>query len=187
MPKLHRLFSRMRWLLSSSRIADLGTNSHVGPDFSIHGEGFIHIGKNFSAGKSISLQVWPTERYSDPALLIGSNVVMADYSYVSCANHVSIGDGCLLGINAFITDNSHGANIAAELDIAPNDREIVSKGPVCIGKNVWIGRNVCILSGVNIGDGAIIGANAVVTHDVPAYAVAAGIPAKVIKQLRPAL
>lgn len=67
MPKLHRLFSRMRWLLSSSRIADLGTNSHVGPDFSIHGEGFIHIGKNFSAGKSISLQVWPTERYSDPA------------------------------------------------------------------------------------------------------------------------
>ena len=45
MPKLHRLFSRMRWLLSSSRIADLGTNSHVGPDFSIHGEGFIHICK----------------------------------------------------------------------------------------------------------------------------------------------
>ena len=63
----------------------------------------------------------------------------------------------------------------------------MSKGPVCIGKNVWIGRNVCILSGVNIGDGAIIGANAVVTHDVPAYAVAAGIPAKVIKQLRAAL
>lgn len=52
-----------------------------------------------------------------------------------------------------------------------------------IGNNVWLGNNVCVMPGVTIGDGAIIGANAVVTHDIPAYAVAAGIPAKVVKQL----
>ena len=52
-----------------------------------------------------------------------------------------------------------------------------------IGNNVWIGRNVCIMPGVTIGDGAVIGANAVVTHDIPAYSVAVGVPAKVIKMI----
>ena len=45
------------------------------------------------------------------------------------------------------------------------------------------GHEACVMTGVTIGDGAIIGANSVVTHDVPAYAVAAGVPAKIIKQL----
>jgi acetyltransferase-like isoleucine patch superfamily enzyme len=64
-----------------------------------------------------------------------------------------------------------------------DERLLVSKGAVVIGNNVWIGNNACIMPGVSIGDGAIIGANSVVTHDIPAYSVAGGIPAKVIKQL----
>ena len=60
-----------------------------------------------------------------------------------------------------------------------NDLEI-SKG-VTIGNGVWIGNNVVILGGVNIGDKAIIGAGSVVTHDVPAYSIAAGNPARIIK------
>jgi len=51
------------------------------------------------------------------------------------------------------------------------------KGPVIIGYNVWIGEGARILSGVTIG----VGANAVVTHDVPAYSVVGGVPAKIIK------
>jgi acetyltransferase-like isoleucine patch superfamily enzyme len=47
---------------------------------------------------------------------------------------------------------------------------------------VWIGENVCVLPGVTIGDGAIINANAVVTKDVPAGTIVAGVPARVIKQ-----
>ena len=64
-----------------------------------------------------------------------------------------------------------------------NERPLYSKGSVVIGNNVWLGNNVCVMPGVTIGDGAIIGANSVVTHDVPAYAVAAGIPARVVKRL----
>jgi len=52
-----------------------------------------------------------------------------------------------------------------------------------IGNNVWLGNNVCIMPGVTIGDGAVVGANSVVTKDVPAYSVAAGIPAKIVKQV----
>ncbi len=55
--------------------------------------------------------------------------------------------------------------------------------PTIIGRNAWVGVNVTILPGVTIGDGAIIAAGAVVTHDIPQHSLAAGVPAKVIKQL----
>ncbi|MBW6474229.1 MAG: CatB-related O-acetyltransferase [Anaerolineaceae bacterium] len=56
-----------------------------------------------------------------------------------------------------------------------------TKGNVIIGNDVWIGQNVIILSGVTIGNGAVIGAASLVTKDIPAYSIAAGNPAKIIK------
>lgn len=57
----------------------------------------------------------------------------------------------------------------------------VPEQPVEIGNNVWIGVGATILKGVTIGDGAIIAAGSVVTKDIPARCLAAGVPAKVIK------
>lgn len=54
--------------------------------------------------------------------------------------------------------------------------------PIIIGDNVWIGSRALIMKGVNIGDGAIIAAGSVVTKDVPANSMVAGVPAKVIKE-----
>lgn len=56
-----------------------------------------------------------------------------------------------------------------------------TRGDVLIGHDVWIGADALILSGVTVGDGAVIGARAVVSRDVPAYAVAAGNPARVVR------
>ena len=67
------------------------------------------------------------------------------------------------------------------LSIPPIKRPLYVKGPVIIGNNVWIGEGARILSGVTIGDGSVIGTNAVVTHDVPAYSVVGGVPAKIIR------
>src|SRR5438874_1500562 len=61
----------------------------------------------------------------------------------------------------------------------------IYKRDVDIGNNVWIGYGACILRGVTVGDNAIIGTNSVVTRDVPANAVVAGLPAKIIR-MRPA-
>jgi acetyltransferase-like isoleucine patch superfamily enzyme len=58
-----------------------------------------------------------------------------------------------------------------------------TKGPVTLGDNVWLGANVVVTSGVTIGRRAVIGANSVVTDDVPAFAVAAGAPARVLKHI----
>jgi acetyltransferase-like isoleucine patch superfamily enzyme len=56
-----------------------------------------------------------------------------------------------------------------------------TKGMVNIGHDVWIGNEAMILSGVTIGNGAVVGARAVVTKDVPAYAIVAGVPAKLVR------
>lgn len=55
-----------------------------------------------------------------------------------------------------------------------------TRGDIVIGDGAWLGYGVIVLEGVNIGPGAVIGAGAVVTHDVPANSIAAGVPAKVI-------
>lgn len=60
--------------------------------------------------------------------------------------------------------------------------DVVSKGDVVIDDDVWVGSNAVILSGVHIGRGAVIAAGSVVTKDVPAYTIVAGVPAKVIKK-----
>lgn len=59
--------------------------------------------------------------------------------------------------------------------------EAVSKGDIVIDSDVWIGTGAIILSGVHIGQGAVIAAGAVVTKDIPPYAIAGGVPAKIIR------
>ena len=54
---------------------------------------------------------------------------------------------------------------------------------VTLGKNVWVGAHATILPGVTVGDNAVIAAGAVVTKDVPANTVVAGVPAKIIKTI----
>ena len=68
-------------------------------------------------------------------------------------------------------------------DIDPEKRHILHPAPIRIGSRVWIGANVVITKGVTIGDNSIIAAGAVVTHDIPANVMAAGVPAKVLREL----
>ena len=71
--------------------------------------------------------------------------------------------------------NVWGIRVVAEnLDFDESD-------PIYIGNDVWIGARAIIMDGVHVGNGAVIACGAVVTHDVPPYAIVAGVPAKVIK------
>lgn len=74
----------------------------------------------------------------------------------------------------YSTSKLNGFSLAKETKILENKI-------VIIGNDVYSGLNVTVLDGVTIGDGAMIGAGAVVTKDVPPYAIAVGVPAKVIK------
>ena len=70
---------------------------------------------------------------------------------------------------------------AWERAVPPHLSQLPHKGDITVGNDVWIGRESVIMPGVTIGDGAIIAAYSVVTRDVPAYHVAGGNPARVIK------
>ncbi len=181
-----KIAKQIEWNYYKKRLANIGKNSQIGKNFSIINPDGISIGDNFSGGCDIALWSWNAVNIKgdDCKLIIKNNVSITDRCIISAANRIEIGNGCLLGRDTFITDNSHGENISInELNISPHERNIFSKGTVIIGDNVWTGKNVCIMPNVKIGNGAIIGANSVVTHNIPPYSVAVGSPAKVIKTI----
>lgn len=182
----NKIAKQIEWNYYKKRLANIGKNSQIGQNFSIINPDGISIGDNFSGGCDIALWSWNAVNIKgdDCKLIIKNNVSITDRCIISAANRIEIGNGCLLGRDTFITDNSHGENISInELNISPHERNIFSKGTVIIGDNVWTGKNVCIMPNVKTGNGAIIGANSVVTHNIPPYSVAVGSPAKVIKTI----
>lgn len=146
---------------------------------------YISIGEKCSIGKRTVLTAW--DRHGPdtfiPIINIGSNVSIGDDSHITAINKIEIGNNVLTGKKITITDNVHGKSTYELLICPPANRPLYSEGPVIIEDGVWIGDKVTILANVWIGKNAIIGANAVVTKDIPANCVAAGIPAKVIKML----
>ncbi|MFQ5456769.1 MAG: acyltransferase [Nitrospirota bacterium] len=109
-----------------------------------------------------------------PAILeIGNLSTIGDRTEIHVAEKVSIGREVLIGWDCVIMDrNYHGIE---------DQEEKVS--PVIIEDNVWIGCRSIILPGVKIGKGAVIGAGSVVTRDVHPKTIAAGNPAKNIREI----
>ncbi len=110
-------------------------------------------------------------------LNIGERVIFGHHCTIGCKERIEIGDDCLLAEMVSIRDHDHNF----ESLIIPIRAQGATCAPVKIGRDVWLGAKVTVLKGVTIGDGAIIGANAVVTRDIPALAIAVGIPARVIR------
>ena len=188
-PKIACKFQIARDLMYSKWIERafnaVGEGFSVQQPFYLLGGVNITVGKNFNTFKGLRI-----ETYSDhngvkytPNLTIGDNVSLNFDCHIGCVEKITIGNNVLFASRVFITDHFHGTiNSLEELQIPPRLRVLSTKGEVRIEDDVWIGEGVVIMPGVTIGKGAVIGANAVVTKDIPAYSVASGVPAKIIKQ-----
>jgi len=110
-------------------------------------------------------------------LSIGYNVFVNRGVYITARAEISIGDNVIIGPYAVINSGCH---LYKSKDILIRDQGH-KLGPISIGNDVWIGAHSVVLPGVTIGEGAVIGAGAIVTRSVPPYAVAVGVPAKVIR------
>jgi len=106
-------------------------------------------------------------------------------------HNVAVGEGSVVGFDA-ILDGRNGITIARHVNLSSSvaiwtgEHDIRDPGfggsgsPVVIGDRAWLSFRVTVLPGVTIGEGAVIAAGAVVTRDVPPYAIAGGVPARVI-------
>jgi len=110
-------------------------------------------------------------------LEVGENFY-ANYNLVVLDAHkVVVGDNVFIGPNVGLHTAGH------PLDAARRNAGLEYAKPITIGHNVWIGAGVNVMPGITIGDNSVIGAGSVVTRDVPANVVAAGVPCRVVKSI----
>lgn len=146
---------------------------------------FISIGSNCSIDRYTTIEApFMKNIQTSVTIELGDGVTIGEFCHITGINKVVIKDNVLTGKYVTITDNAHGNLTKEGCLIHPSKREVISKGPVIIEDCVWIGDKVTILPGVTIGRGSIIGANAVVCSDIPPFSVAAGVPARVKKQIQ---
>ena len=105
---------------------------------------------------------------------LNRNTMLAAIELIEIGDHVMFANGCFVG------DADHRYD---DPDVPITWQGFVPRGPVRIGSNVWLGVNCVVTGGVEIGDRAVIGANSVVTKDIPAGTIAAGAPAKVLREI----
>ena len=113
-------------------------------------------------------------------LRIGARSIFGHHCTLAAKQSLLIGEDCLIAEMVSIRDHDHRFD---DFDV-PIREQGASCAPTRIGNNVWLAARVVVTKGVTIGDGAIVGAGAVVTRDIPAGAIAAGVPARVLK-MRP--
>lgn len=123
------------------------------------------------------------------------DVQLGDYSYISKNSNVKnciIGKFCSIGPNFCCGLGLHPTNgistspmfysTARQNGVTlSKENKVEESKQTKIGNDVFIGANVTVLDGVTIGDGAVVGAGAIVVDDIPPYAIAVGVPAKVVK------
>ena len=124
--------------------------------------------------------VWITGP-GDARIRIGEGTFLNRNVMVAAVELVEIGAHCMFANGCFVTDGNHRFD---DPELPVPWQGFTTKGPTRIGDNVWCGANVVVTSGVTIGDRCVIGSNSVVTRDIPAFSIAAGIPAKVAKAVR---
>lgn len=115
------------------------------------------------------------------SIRIGADVGISG-GVICAASSVDIGDRCLLGADVQITDTDFHA-VAAQNRRFETRAECVASAAVVIEENVFLGAGVRVLKGVRIGRNSVVGAGSLVTRDIPADVVAAGVPARVIGPL----
>ena len=181
-------YHQKAWLASISTRGFISHRASVThPDLYLGSK--VFVGDNVIVSRSSN--GGPIE-FRDSVQLYGDTFVDTGYGasiLIGAGTHIQ--PGC--HIHAYRSDITIGSRVeiaarcgfySYDHGMAPGrpimEQALTSKGPIIIGDDVWIGFGATVLQGVTLGEGAVIAAGAVVVHDVPAYAVAAGVPARVI-------
>lgn len=172
---LEKTLSALRSILLRLRGVQIGPGSRLRagisarPGFSANRKGRIAAGRENVWDQGVILDAHGGE------ITLGNHVYIGPYAIVYGHGSVTIGDHCLIAMHSRILSSNHAIPALGTLINSCPDELLPTK----IGRDVWIGAGVTILGGVILGDGCIIGAGSVVTRDIPAGAIAWGVPAVV--------
>lgn len=144
----------------------------------------VHQGVTLDASRGGEIRLADCVTINRQAILVGgsggihleNHVEINCFGFIDGSGGVKIGERTLIGPGVRIISYQHG--FAGH---QPIYRQASLPKPIVIGRDAWIGANVVIMSGVTIGEGAVVGAGAVVSRDIPPWAVAVGVPAKVVR------
>lgn len=138
----------------------------------------LHVGKGTGIAPNVSFR-------NGERIKMGHDCHIGERCYLwagDSTGRIIIGNYVSLAPEVFLTASDYKFEAGKPFRQQPkNERDIR------IGNDVWLGARVVVTAGVTIGDGCIVGAGAVVTKDLPAGSIAAGVPAKVIGKREPAL
>ncbi|ABS64702.1 transferase hexapeptide repeat containing protein [Parvibaculum lavamentivorans DS-1] len=137
-----------------------------------------HLHLHAAEGNLVRLATWRTGD-REGRITIGDYVLISPGTHIVASDEITIGSNTMIASGCYISDSDWH-------DTYDRTAELDKHRPIRIGENVWLGVRAIIGKGVTIGDNSIIGAGAVVTRDIPANCIAAGNPARVVRELDPA-
>jgi galactoside O-acetyltransferase len=143
-----------------------------------------------SIGADTTVRALMVLERADAVIRIGARTQIGGRTLLDASERIEIGDDVLISFDVLITDNdshslrfSERVNDVADWTAGKKDWTHVARAPVRIGDKAWIGARAIVLKGVTVGEGAMVAAGSVVTRDVPPWTMAAGNPARPIREL----
>jgi acetyltransferase-like isoleucine patch superfamily enzyme len=168
---------------SNHRAIELGEGVGFHVPVRSGGRGTLRVGKGTQFGYALAHRLGTGEimlqpRAAEAEIVIGEDNWFNNNTMLCAMQSIRVGNECRIGDNVAIMDADFH-----EINPATRNRSVGEVKPVKIGNRVWIGSRAMILKGVTIGDNSVVGAMSLVTKDIPANCVAAGVPAKVVRQI----
>lgn len=174
MARIEPRWDKLRYLWVAQAFEKAGKRGSFGRNIRFHGNLCVELGERVAIRSGCQFG-------GNGLLRVGDRTAINSECILTALERIEIGSDVMLAPRVYVLDVDHCYADRA----LPISKQGYDVAPVSIGDGVWIGTGAVVTRGVKIGEGAIIGANSVVTRDIPAYTIAAGIPARVVKE-RPA-
>ena len=184
---LRKLFYSARQKINFSKVTSCGKNSTIGGRIEKRSSSsIITIGHDCLINGRLVTETENSEIH------VGNNVFLGADSILDSVISIIIEDDVLISYRCILADsNNHSLSYSTRKKDLANwkkgeyDWSTTKSNPIRISKGVWIGMNSIILKGVMIGQGSVVGAGSVVTKDIPPWTIAAGNPARIIREILP--
>jgi acetyltransferase-like isoleucine patch superfamily enzyme len=175
----HRFLLGKRCLFIRKKAFIIGDHVTIEDNCSFNGlcRGHITIGDRVVIGRGSTIEGGKGGASFGESMSVGNDTKIGPEAFICVRGEITIGSHTLFGERVALHSDNH---VFSSPDVLICEQGTTRQG-ISIGDDCWLGANVVVLDGVHIGSHSVIGAGSVVTKDVPEYAVAVGVPARVIR------